>query len=76
MIQINIKDLEPFTYYRNTKTMRGFLLVDVLPGEEYGNKVVLIEFGQTRHNPIRHELNDFIILVNSGSMEKFTPKIN
>jgi hypothetical protein len=56
--------------------MRGFLLVDVLPGEEYGNKVVLIEFGQTRHNPIRHELNDFINLVNSGSMEKFTPKIN
>ena len=75
MIEINVKDLEPFTYYRNKKTLRGFLLVDVLPGEEYGNKVVLIEFGKTRHEPIRHSLPDFISLVNSGTMEKFTPKI-
>lgn len=74
IIQINIKDLDPYTYYRSLKQNRGFLLVDIRPGESWGNNVVLIEFTKTRHEPIFKAIPEFIDLINSGELEKFTPK--
>lgn len=69
------KDLEPFTYFRNPQATRGFLLVDICNGEQYGNYVQLIEIGQSRKLGIKQNFDKFIELLNSKELIQFIPKI-
>ena len=69
-----INDLEPFTYYRNPESTRGFLLVDY-GGPEYGNYAKLIEIGKSRDFGIRQDLTSFLNLITNKQLIKFIPKI-
>lgn len=69
---------DPFTYYRNSKERRAWLVADVDPAGTFNNKVgrvVLIEWGKTRNEPTYITLEAWDKLVMSGRMELFTPQL-
>ncbi len=68
--------LEPFTYYRDAKAERAFLLADVveLPNAEQSH-VMLIEWGKTRYEGMKYQLSQFLQLINDGALVSFTPKL-
>lgn len=68
-------DIEPFTYYKNDKDRRAFLLADVVPPlNEYSGRVYLIEFGKPRTEGIAWDLPAFAQLLQQEKLVLFTPK--
>lgn len=68
-----IHDLEPFTYYRTSDYKRGFLLANIVPDEGW-RYVVLLEFGKSRNEGVRHNLDEFLQLITDKKLIKFIPK--
>jgi hypothetical protein len=72
--------IEPFTYYKSSDNQRAFLVADVddpktnffSPPE---GRVVLIEWGKTRREPVYHNLAAFVALVEEGKLILFTPSL-
>lgn len=67
---------DPYTYYKNTKDRRAFLVVDVDRLGTFNNgeaRVVLIEWGKTRHFPTYLSLAAFTDLVAEKKLVLFTP---
>jgi len=67
--------LEPFTYYKNEKEGRAFLMVQCPTEQSPTEQVVLIEWGQTRDHPVRLAPENFEKLLNKGLMKQFTPTL-
>ncbi|MBS1644885.1 MAG: hypothetical protein JST36_07600 [Bacteroidetes bacterium] len=68
---------EPYTYYRNNRERRAWLILDVRPDGTFEPPqiVVMLEWGKSRRQPTYLAINNFQALVASGKLELFTPKI-
>lgn len=70
--------LSPYTYYRNTRERRAWLLADIDEKGTFNNgvpRVILIEWGKTRNQPTFLEMKAFETLVNAGKMQEFIPTV-
>lgn len=69
--------IEPYTYYRNTKEQRVFLVANLI-SPEYGQTdetpVTLVEWGKDRHSPVHITVGALVALIDKGLMKRYHPK--
>ena len=68
--------LEPFTYFKNEKEGRAFILVQCPTVGHPNEDCILIEWGKSRDQAVRIQPDKFEILLNKGLIKPFTPTIS